>query len=79
MERVKPRKNEWKDTWAKLSIASKTSQQQSSIRSPKKGNMEADSLARVTSADDLIDDQIKVQYILSIDILEVQQIDGEAN
>ena len=41
--------------------------------------MEADSLARVTSADDLIDDQIKVQYILSIDILEVQQIDGEAN
>ena len=41
--------------------------------------MEADSLARVASADDLIDDQIKVQYILSIDILEVQQIDGEAN
>ena len=46
---------------------------------PKEGNMEADNLARVASANDLIDDQIKVQYILSIDILEVQQIDGEAN
>ena len=67
MERVKPRKNEWKDTWAKLSIASKTSQQQSSIRSQGKETWR------------LIDDQIKVQYIPSIDILEVQQIDGEAN
>lgn len=46
---------------------------------PREENTEADSLARVASVDDLVDDQIKVQYISSIDIPEVQQIDGKAN
>ena len=46
---------------------------------PREGNMEADNLARAASTDDLINDQIKVQYILSIDIPEVQKIDREAN
>ena len=41
--------------------------------------MEADSLAKVTSVDKLVDNQIKVQYILSIDVPEVHQIDKEAN
>ena len=41
-------------------------------------NTKADSLAKETFADDVVDDHIKVQYILSIDVLEIQQIDGEA-
>ena len=42
-------------------------------------NTEANNLVRVAFADNLINDQIKVQYIPSIDAPEVQQIDGEAN
>lgn len=41
--------------------------------------MEANSLAKAASADQLVDDQIKVQYIPCIDVLDVHQIDGEAN
>ena len=41
--------------------------------------MEADVLAKATSADKMVDNQIKVQYILSIDIPEVNQIDKVAN
>ena len=41
--------------------------------------MEADSLTKATSADGVINEQVRFQYIPSIDILEVQQIDGEAN
>ena len=42
-------------------------------------NLETDSLAKVESVDELVDNQIKVQYIPSIDVLEVHQIDREAN
>ena len=41
--------------------------------------MEADSLTKATSVDGVINEQVRFQYIPSIDILEVQQIDGEAN
>ena len=41
--------------------------------------MEADFLAKTASVDEMVSDQIKVQYIPSIDILEVHQIDGVAN
>lgn len=46
---------------------------------PREENTEADSLASAAFADNLIDDQIKVQYFLSIDVPEVQQIDREAS
>ena len=46
---------------------------------PREAKMEADNLARVASTDDLIGDQIKVQYIPSIDIPKVQQINEKAN
>ena len=42
-------------------------------------NAEADILAKTASADEIIGDQVKIQYIPSIDAPEVQQIDGEAN
>ena len=42
-------------------------------------NTKANSLARATSMDNMVNNQIKVQYILSIDVLKVQQIDREAN
>ena len=41
--------------------------------------MEANSLAKTASADGIINEQVKVQYIPSIDVPKVQQIDGEAN
>ena len=46
---------------------------------PREENTEADSLAKTTFADELVDDQIKVQYISSIDVPKVHQMDGEAN
>ena len=42
-------------------------------------NMEADNLATVASTNELVDNQIKVQYIPRIDVPEVHQIDREAN
>lgn len=41
--------------------------------------MEVDSLAKAAFADGIMKEQVKVQYIPSIDIPEVQQINGEAN
>ena len=41
--------------------------------------MEADSLAKAPSVDGIVNEQVKVQYIPSIDVLKVQQIDEEAN
>lgn len=41
--------------------------------------MEANNPSKTPSADKLVDDQIKVQYISSIDVPEVHQIDVEAN
>ena len=42
-------------------------------------NAEADILAKTASADEIIGDQVKVQYIPSIDVLEVNQVDGITN
>ena len=42
-------------------------------------NAKADILAKTTSADKIVGDQIKVQYIPSIDVLKVNQIDEVAN
>ena len=46
---------------------------------PIKDNVEADVLDKTASADKMVSDQIKVQYIPSIDIPEVHQIDEVAN
>lgn len=43
---------------------------------PREENTEADVLAKTASSDEMIGDQVKVYYVLSIDILEVNQIDG---
>ena len=37
--------------------------------------MEANSLAKAASVDIIMNEQVRIQYIPSIDILEVQQID----
>jgi len=41
--------------------------------------VEANSLAKASSADKLVDNQIKIQYIPSMDVPNVHQIDREAN
>ena len=39
-------------------------------------NAEVDVLAKTTSADEIVGDQVKIQYIPSIDMPEVDQVDG---
>ena len=46
---------------------------------PREENMEADNLAKATSTDELMDDQIKVQYIPCINVPDMHKIDVEAN
>ena len=46
---------------------------------PREENIKADVLAKTTSSDETIDEQVKVQYVPSIDIMEVNQIDGVVN
>ena len=48
-------------------------------QTPKEDNMEAGVLAKTASADEIMSDQIKIQYIPSIDVLEVHQINGVYN
>ena len=49
------------------------------IQIPKEENMEAEILAKEASVSELMDEFDEVQYMPSIDLLEVQQIGGEEN
>ena len=49
------------------------------VQIPKEENMEADILAKEASVSELMDEFDEVQYMPSIDLLEVQQIGGEEN
>ena len=49
------------------------------LQVPREENMEADTLAKATLADGSVDELDEVQYMLSIDLPEVQQIEGEEN
>jgi len=46
---------------------------------PREENMEADTLAKAASIDRWVDELDEVQYMTSIDLPEVQQIEGEEN
>ena len=46
---------------------------------PREENTEANLLAKTTSTDETVDDQVKVQYVPSIDVMEMNQIDGVVN
>ncbi|XP_030964751.1 uncharacterized protein LOC115986022 [Quercus lobata] len=46
---------------------------------PREENMEADTLAKAASTDRWVDELDEVQYMTSIDLPEVQQIEGEDN
>ena len=49
------------------------------VQVPREENMEADTLAKEASVNELTDEFDKVQYMPSIDLPEVQQIGGEEN
>ena len=49
------------------------------VKLPKEENVEADALAKATTTREPMDKFDKVQYMPSIDLLEVQQIGGEEN
>ena len=49
------------------------------IQVPREENLEADTLAKEASVNELTDEFDKVQYMPSIDLPEVQQIGGEEN
>ena len=46
---------------------------------PREENMKADALAKKDSASELMDEFDEVQYMPSIDLLEVQQVESEEN
>ena len=43
---------------------------------PREENTKADVLAKTTSTNEIVGDQVKIQYIPCIDMLEVDQVDG---
>ena len=49
------------------------------VQLPREENMEADALAKSASVEGAMDEYDKVQYMPSIDLLEVQQVEGEEN
>ena len=49
------------------------------VQLPREENMEADTLAKAASARGAMDECDKVQHMLSIDLLEIQQVEGEEN
>ena len=49
------------------------------VQVPREENMEADTLAKEALVNELMDEFDEVQYMPSIDLLEVQQIGGEKN
>ena len=49
------------------------------VQIPKEENMEADALAKEVSANEAIDEFDEVQYVLNIDLPEVQQVENEGN
>ena len=49
------------------------------IQIPIEENMEADTLAKEASTSEVMDEFDEIQYLPSIDFLEVQQIGGEEN
>ena len=49
------------------------------VQVPKEENMEADALVKVASVEGAMVKYDRVQYMLSIDLPEVQQIEGEEN
>ena len=46
---------------------------------PREENKKVDALAKMVSTNEIAGDQVKIQYIPSINILEVNQIDGVTN
>ena len=47
------------------------------VQVPREENMEADALAKETLTCELMDEFDEVQYMLSVDLPEVQQVEGE--
>ena len=49
------------------------------VQLPREENMEAGALAKAASVGEAMDEYNKVQYMLSIDLSEIQQVEGEEN
>ena len=49
------------------------------VQIPREENMEADALAKEASTNEAIDEFDEIQYILSIDLLEILQVQNEGN
>ena len=73
-------KEEWmKKYLGKVKRLIKKFKEASFLRVPKEENIEAYALAKAVSADGLVDELDEIQYLPSIDLPEVQQIEGEEN
>ena len=73
-------KEEWmKKYLSKVKRLIKKFKEASFLRVPKEENIEAYALAKAASVDGLVDELDEIQYLPSIDLPEVQQIEGEEN
>ena len=73
-------KEEWMKKYLhKVKRLVKKFKEASFVQVPREENIEANALAKAASAKGAIDEYDKVQYMPSIDLPEVQQIEGEEN
>ena len=73
------KEDQMKKYLSKVKQLVKKFKESSFVQLSREENMEADALAKATSTGGAMDKDDKVQYMPSIDLLEVQQIEGEEN
>ena len=79
MERMRQRKDEWKKYLEKVLQLVKKFKEANFIQIPREENVEADTLAKEASTIGAMDEFDEVQYVPSVDLPEVQQIENEEN
>ena len=77
--RCEAKEDRMKKYLSKVKRLVKKFKESSFVQLPREENMEADALVKVASMGGAMDGYDKVQYMPSINLLEVQQIEGEEN
>ena len=73
------KKDRIKKYLSRVKLIVKKFKEASFVQLPREENMEADVLAKAASAGGAMDEYDKVQYLRSIDLSKIQQIEGEEN
>src|SRR6266567_4025924 len=76
---MKRRKNEMKKYLGRVMCLVKRFEKVDFVQIPREENVEADTIAKEASADESLEKSDEVQYMPSIDVPEVQQVDNREN